>query len=106
MNDDPKGTQGNQAYTQEADQAARLRQLREDQRARNGSAGDDDGGRPTTTQAQALSALPLAAPAWSRALASLPPERPLGYDINAQVDMETCWWDPDAIGPRGATNEG
>ncbi|WP_298870928.1 hypothetical protein [uncultured Bradyrhizobium sp.] len=51
------------------------------------------------------SPLPLIAPQWSRDLAALPNERPLGENVHALVDMETCWWEPDAVGPRGGQSD-
>ncbi|WP_166299576.1 hypothetical protein [Bradyrhizobium sp. 2S1] len=43
----------------------------------------------------------LAAPQWALDAAALPPERPLGIDVNGLPDMETCHWESDAVGPRG-----
>jgi hypothetical protein len=41
------------------------------------------------------------APQWSKDAAALPPERPLGYDINEVPNIEACSWEGDAQGPDG-----
>jgi hypothetical protein len=93
MTPDNTGTEGTHPFDQPADQAERLRQLREDQRARIGAAGDDDGGRPyNQARATAPDAAPIVAPAWSQALASQPKEEPLGVNVH---------WLPDCSGVGG-----
>ena len=93
MIDDTKGTNPSHNFNNDADQAARLRQLREDQRARNASAGDDDGVRPyAQARPTPLDTAPIVAPSCSQALASQPKEAPLGVNVN---------WLPDCSGIGG-----
>ena len=80
-----------------------VRQLRERQEpqtyfdlARGDTAETDD--RPAVIGAATPQ---LAAPQWALDAAALPPERPLGIDVNGLPDMEACNWEPDAVGPRG-----
>ncbi|MGY4227603.1 hypothetical protein ACVMIH_004964 [Bradyrhizobium sp. USDA 4503] len=47
----------------------------------------------------------LPGPAWSADLASLPPERPLGECVDALPDMTACNWEPDAVGPKGGSDD-
>jgi hypothetical protein len=93
MTDDTKGTNPSHNFNNDADQAERLRQLREDMRQRNANAGDDDGGRPYgQARPTPIDTLPLVAPAWSQALGSQPKEAPLGTNVN---------WLPDCSGLGG-----
>jgi len=104
--DDDKSTGGTKPYDQpESDQAQRRAMLKQDAFATYHAMaqGDPDAeGGPTVTGARPKPyGADLPGPAWSRDLAALPPERPLGIDIDAVEDTEACWWEPDAAGPRG-----
>jgi hypothetical protein len=108
---DGKSTVGSRLYDQpETDQAERRAVLRSDREAREAHAtyhamalgSSDAEGGPAVTGA---SKPQLAVPQWSRDLATLPKERPLGIDINAVEDTEACWWEPDAVGPRGGQSD-
>lgn len=91
-------------YTQpEADQAERRRVLKQDDQARSyfemeAAAETKDG--PTVVGASAFGPK-LPAPAWSTSLGATPQEPPLGECVDDLVDMETCWWEPGAVGPKG-----
>jgi hypothetical protein len=106
-----KGTQGNQPFIQEASQRERRTMLRQDAAARL-RPGDRE---PTTYAAMAQIEDDLggrwtepkypAGPQWTRDAAALPKERPLGSDINEVMDTEACWWDANAVGPRGGQSD-
>ena len=103
MNDD-KSTGGTRHYDQpDASQAERRKMLKQDAHARTyfEIAQGDDGEALGRTPVTGNGAPPFAVPAWSSDAATLPPERPLGYDVNALPDMNACNWEPDAVGPSG-----
>ena len=103
------GTGGTRQYEQpEADQAERRKVLKQDAQALTyfdiANCNLDTEGRSAIVGTDALGPI-LPAPSWSRDLAALPPERPLGARVDDLVDMETCWWDPGATGPKGARDD-
>jgi hypothetical protein len=97
----------------DASQAERRAILKSDRDAREAhrsyhamAVGDPDvEGGPAVVGAAPVYGAGLVGPAWSRDLASLPKERPLGQRVDDLPDMEACWWEPDAIGPRGGSTD-
>lgn len=67
--------------------------------------GDGDPNAPTVVGSTRFGPK-LPAPTWSRDLAATPKERPLGARVDDLVDMETCWWEEGAVGPRGGQDDG
>ena len=68
--------------------------------------GDGDPNAPTVVGSTQFGPNYGPGPQWSRDLAALPKERPLGECVDALVDIETCWWEgPDAVGPKGGCDE-
>jgi hypothetical protein len=96
----------------EATQSERRAILRSDRDAREAhrsyyamAVGDPDAeGSPAVTGAAPTYGRDLPGPAWSADAAALP-KRPLGIRVDDLPDMEACWWEPDAIGPRGGSTD-
>ncbi|MCA1513638.1 recombination protein NinG [Bradyrhizobium sp. NBAIM01] len=60
---------------------------------------DDESSGPAVTGASPVYGANLPAPAWSKALASLPKERPLGERVDAVNDISAVWFDPEYVAP-------
>lgn len=102
--DEDKSTGGTRHYDQpEADQAQRRAMLKQDAfstyHAMAQGDPDAEGGPAVTGASPKPYGGDLPGPAWSRDLAALPKERPLGEDINAVNDISAVWFDPDYVAP-------